>query len=158
MPLVDGQYLQRTEQRGIVFLRQQKVQAFRCNDQHFRHPPFLFLPFTYFSVPIANADTPDHAGLMDHLFHGAADILGQGPQRSYPQELQSSRPLCLVSIRMTIDDLEQRAEKDGESLAATRWRIDQTRLPVQDMLPGFFLEGERFPPLSMHPLVDDLVP
>src|SRR6185312_13968957 len=133
------------------------MQALGRDDQHLRHPALLFLSFAGFRIAVAYPNFPAHTQSRYHLFHCPPDVLGQRPQRRYPQQLQSGTAHFLEILRMPVDEFEQPTEKNGKSLAATRRRIYQPRPALQDMLPGHLLERKRLSALRFHPAADGAV-
>src|SRR5262245_30598492 len=119
------------------------MQAFRCNDQHFGHLPFLPLPFCRIGIAITDADFPLHTQFCNHFFHGTANILCKGTQWSYPQKLQTTFGFFLVVVGMIVDEVNDGAEENGKSLTTTGRRIYKPASPMQNMLPGLLLKRER---------------
>jgi hypothetical protein len=56
-----------------------------------------------------------------------------------------------------IYELDERSQKYGKCLAATRRGIDQSTSSLEDLLPAFFLECERLLAASGHPFQDNLI-
>lgn len=133
------------------------METLGCDDQHFGHLPFLFLPFFGIGVSITDTYLPLHAQFCDHFFHRSSNILCEGPQWRDPDQSQAIFISGTVVRWVFMDELNDCAQENRKGFSTTCWRIHQTTLACIYGLPGLFLKSKRLHTPALHPFLNDRV-